>query len=99
MLPGNSQRESCPHVATPGTANTNATLNAEKSRKLIAPTTVGVLKQNKVYDLHVFSGRLVLEFELGGADMAFNETGVTLGITDAARVANMNTVDAAHTNR
>ena len=75
-----------------------ATLGANKSRRLIAPTPFGVLNQSKWIPLHLVSGGLVLEFELDDADTAFAESGVTLEITDVKLFANLHTIDSALAN-
>ena len=75
-----------------------ATIGANKSRRLIAPTPFGVLNQSKWIPLHLVSGGLVLEFELDDADTAFGESGVVLEITDVKLFANLHTIDSALAN-
>ena len=81
----NDSIEQHPHDAF--NANTYTQLNAGKSRRLISSASCGVLNQSKLAPLHLVSGGLVWEFDLDDADTAFNETGVTYGITGVKLVA------------
>ena len=75
-----------------------ATIGANKSRRLIAPTCVGCLNQPVWIPMHLVSGGLILEFELDDADTAFNESGISYEITDAKLFANLRTIDSALAN-
>ena len=75
-----------------------ATIGANKSRRMIAPTPFGVLNQSKWMPLHLISGGLVLEFELDDVDTAFADTGVTYEITDVKLFAHLHTIDSALAN-
>ena len=88
--------EQHPHETT--NANQYGTLNANKSRRLIAPTPFGLLNLSKWIPLHLDSGGLVLEFELDDADTAFDQTGVSFEITDVKLFANLHTIDSALAN-